>query len=89
LDRDATEARELLELLATEPDAQMSGEIAADLDQLEARLGRKELDVLFRDPYSKNPALVSISAGAGGVDAQDWAEMLLQMYQRWASSHSF
>jgi peptide chain release factor 2 len=67
----------------------MSGEIAVDLDQLEARLSRKELDVLFRDPYASNPALVSISAGAGGVDAQDWAEMLLQMYQRWASSRGF
>jgi peptide chain release factor 2 len=89
LNRDATEARELLEILATEPDAEMSGEIAVDLDQLEARLSRKELDVLFRDPYASNPALVSISAGAGGVDAQDWAEMLLQMYQRWASSRGF
>ena len=89
LDRDATEARELLEILATEPDAEMTSEIAADLDDLEARLDRKELDVLFRDPYSESPALVSISAGAGGVDAQDWAEMLLQMYQRWASSRGF
>ena len=89
LDRDATEARELLEILASEPDAEMTGEIAADLDDLAARLDRKELDVLFRDPYSESPALVSISAGAGGVDAQDWAEMLLQMYQRWASSRGF
>jgi peptide chain release factor 2 len=89
LDRDATEARELLEILATEPDAEMTSEIGADLDQLEARLDRKELDVLFRDPYSESPALVSISSGAGGVDAQDWTEMLLQMYQRWASSRGF
>jgi peptide chain release factor 2 len=89
LDRDAIEARELLEILATEPDDAMSREIAVDLDGLEARLGRKELDVLFSDPYADNPALVSLSAGAGGVDAQDWAEMLMQMYQRWASARGF
>jgi peptide chain release factor 2 len=87
LDRDAAQARELLELLAVEPDDTMLADIEADLDSLKVRLDRKELDVLFSDPYSENPALVSLSAGAGGVDAQDWAEMLLQMYQRWASAH--
>ncbi|HXA43851.1 MAG TPA: peptide chain release factor 2 [Candidatus Solibacter sp.] len=89
LDRDVVEARGLLEILATEPDPGMSGEIATDLDRLEARMDRKELDVLFADPYSESPALLSISAGAGGVDAQDWAEMLMQMYQRWASARGF
>ena len=84
-----SEARELLEILATEPDAAMSEEISTDLERLEAKLDRKELDVLFADPYSDSPALVSISSGAGGVDAQDWAEMLMQMYQRWASGRGF
>jgi peptide chain release factor 2 len=72
-------------MLAAEPDDTMLSEIAADVRRLSERIDRKELDVLFSDPYSDSPALVSLSAGAGGVDAQDWAEMLLNMYQRWAS----
>ena len=86
LDRDAAEALGLLEMLAVEPDEAMLSEIGADIGRLSKRIDRKELDVLFSDPYSDSPALVSLSAGAGGVDAQDWAEMLLNMYQRWAST---
>jgi peptide chain release factor 2 len=86
LDRDAAEALGLLEMLAAEPDDAMLSEIAADIRGLSQRIDRKELDVLFSDPYADSPALVSLSAGAGGVDAQDWAEMLLNMYQRWASA---
>jgi peptide chain release factor 2 len=86
LDRDAAEALGLLEMLAAEPDDAMLSEIAADIRGLSHRIDRKELDVLFSDPYADSPALVSLSAGAGGVDAQDWAEMLLNMYQRWASA---
>jgi peptide chain release factor 2 len=86
LDRDAGEAGELLQMLAAEPDQEMLAEIGRDLEDLSHRVDRKELDVLFSDPNTDRPALVSLSAGAGGVDAQDWAEMLLNMYQRWASA---
>jgi peptide chain release factor 2 len=73
-------------MLAAEPDETMLAEIGADIRSLTQRIDSKELDVLFSDPYADSPALVSLSAGAGGVDAQDWAEMLLNMYQRWASA---
>jgi peptide chain release factor 2 len=86
LDRDAGEATELLQMLAAEPDQEMLAEIGRDLENLSRRVDRKELDVLFSDPNTDRPALLSLSAGAGGVDAQDWAEMLLNMYQRWASA---
>ena len=53
------------------------------------RLAQRELDLLFSDPYASNDALVSISAGAGGVDSQDWAEMLMRMYLRWAERRGY
>jgi len=87
LERDVTEAGELPGLLAAEPDPAMLAESARDLQDLARRVEGKELEVLFADPYADSPALVSLSAGAGGVDAQDWTEMLLQMYLRWASAH--
>ena len=79
----------MLELLSDQPDAALSAEVAAAVRSLAARLDREEVDLLFSDPYADRPALVSLSAGAGGVDAQDWAEMLLQMYQRWAGRRGF
>ncbi|MEA2645627.1 MAG: peptide chain release factor 2 [Chloroflexota bacterium] len=79
----------MLQLLADQPDAGLSAEVGAGLARLGQRLDREEIDLLFSDPYADRPALVSLSAGAGGVDAQDWAEMLMQMYQRWAARRGF
>ena len=84
LDREASDAREMLALLEAEPDSDLIAELASDLDRLSRRVDRKELDVLFSDPYADGAALLSLSAGAGGIDAQDWAEILMQMYLRWA-----
>ncbi|MFN2465847.1 MAG: peptide chain release factor 2 [Candidatus Dormibacteria bacterium] len=84
LDREAAEVGEMLELVAVEPDPELTSDLASELDRLEKDLGTRELDVLFSDPYAESAALVSLSSGAGGVDAQDWAEMLQQMYLRWA-----
>ena len=65
----------------------MVAELGGDLDGLEKELAVREVDLLYSDPYSDNPALLSIHAGAGGTDSQDWAEMLLRMYLRWAEDH--
>ena len=51
---------------------------------VDRELEQKELELLFNDPYSGHNAILSISAGAGGIDAQDWVEMLLRMYLKWA-----
>ncbi len=72
----------MLTLVEAEPDAELITDLAADLDRLSRRVDRRELDVLFSDPYAGGAALLSLSAGAGGIDAQDWAEMLMQMYLR-------
>ncbi|GAC1327405.1 MAG: peptide chain release factor 2 [Candidatus Dormibacteria bacterium] len=84
LDRAAADVREMLEMVAAEPDPALSADLDAELQRLDKDLGTRELDVLFSDPYAESAALVSLSSGAGGVDAQDWAEMLQQMYLKWA-----
>ncbi len=67
-----------------ERDGHLEAELQADLDVLAKDVEKQEIDLLFANPYAEHPALVSIHAGAGGVDSQDWAEMLLRMYLRWA-----
>jgi peptide chain release factor 2 len=72
------------ELLADEDDAELSAELPRKLRSLEADLDRVELANLLSGEYDGNDAVVSLHAGAGGVDSQDWTEMLLRMYLRWA-----
>jgi len=74
----------MAELLDAEPDESMQAELDQDLSALDKELSEREIDLLYNDPYADNPALVSVHAGAGGTDSQDWAEMLLRMYLRWA-----
>ena len=67
-----------------EDDGHLQGTLEQDLRALDADLGKQEVDLLFANRYAEHPALVSIHAGAGGTDSQDWTEMLLRMYLRWA-----
>ena len=83
LQRDYDDARELHEL------GEDDDEIAATLGPLEAELAKLEEDALFVGEYDAGDAVLEIHAGTGGTDAQDWAEMLLRMYQRWASDRGF
>src|SRR3954466_10236976 len=74
---------EALEEMAAEDES-----IAAELEEtraaVEARLDELEEERLFSGPYDSGDAVVSLHAGAGGTDSQDWAEMLLRMEMRWA-----
>ena len=70
-------------MVESEPDDAVSADVSADLDALEAELQKREVDLLFTDPYAEHAALLTVHAGAGGVDSQDWAEMLLRMFLRW------
>ena len=76
---------ELFELGDPELAAQLVEEGAAIARELSSR----ELDLLFTDQYANNNALVSLSAGAGGVDSQDWVEMLMRMYLKWGQLRGF
>ena len=79
--------KEFSELL--EEDESIEKELRAELEEAERLLEELELQTLFIDEYDSYNAVVTIHAGAGGVDAQDWAEMLLRMYTRWAERNNF
>ncbi len=83
------DAGELLDLAAEEEDADTVDEVVADLAQFETRLAALEFRRMFAGEMDSNNAYVDIQSGAGGTEAQDWAEMLLRMYLRWAEAHGF
>ncbi|MCT0199804.1 peptide chain release factor 2 [Synechococcus sp. CS-1325] len=76
-----------LELYGLEPDEDLLGEANDGLQKLKGDLDRWELERLLSGLYDKEGAVISINAGAGGTDAQDWALMLMRMYTRWAEDH--
>jgi peptide chain release factor 2 len=84
LDQEYRDAKELAEM-----DGEMADEIAASIRPLRADLARLEEDALFNGEYDGGDAVVTIHAGAGGTDSQDWAEILLRMYLRWAERRGF
>ncbi|WCB92776.1 Peptide chain release factor 2 [Baekduia alba] len=77
----------LLELSAE--DDELADELTEQLASVESRLSELEEERLFSGPYDSGDALVTVNAGAGGTDAQDWAEMVLRMMMRWAESRKF
>ena len=79
----------LLELAQEEQDASALAEVAERIAAAAAALDDIELELLLGGEHDAAPAILSITAGAGGTDACDWAEMLLRMYVRWADAHGF
>jgi len=68
-------------------DKSMAAEISVQLDEAEAIYAELKKELRFQGPYDDHDVILSIYAGAGGTDAQDWAQMLLRMYVRWAEAH--
>jgi peptide chain release factor 2 len=83
------DAGELLSLAVEEDDDSTIGEVAGDLEGLEQRIAGLEFRRMFSGEMDDSNAFVDIQSGAGGTEAQDWAEMMLRMYLRWADSHGF
>jgi peptide chain release factor 2 len=81
------DANATLELYELEPDESLLEEANGGLQALRKALDRWELERLLSGTYDKEGAVISINAGAGGTDAQDWALMLMRMYTRWAEAH--
>ena len=82
-------AIELDELLSVEPDAEMEQDLEREVETLAGEVGDFELKSLMRGRDDFRDAQVEISAGAGGTEAQDWAQMLMRMYTRWAERRGF
>jgi peptide chain release factor 2 len=87
LEADLDDLDELAEMAADDPD--IAAELSGQLDSIETRLAELEEARLFSGPYDVGDAVVTIRSGAGGTDSQDWAEMLLRMYLRWAERRGF
>ena len=87
LEAESADLEEMAEM--AQEDVEMASELEAQLDSIERRLADLEEARLFSGPYDAGDAIVSVHAGAGGTDSQDWAEMLLRMYLRWAERRGF
>jgi len=80
------QARDLIELVQlADEDEELAAQVRGEAMELERELHQRELSLLFADPYAGHNAVVSITVGQGGVDAQDWVEILLRMYTKWAA----
>jgi peptide chain release factor 2 len=82
---------EMTDMAAAEPDADaaLEADLASELAALQKDWAGMEQQLLLSEPYDERPAVVSFHAGTGGTESQDWAEMLLRMYLRWAERHRF
>ncbi|GCE25025.1 peptide chain release factor 2 [Dictyobacter alpinus] len=88
----ATQLQDLLalaQLLEEEPDEDMQAEVVQSIPPIEEQIEKLQFALMLSGEHDERDAIVSIHAGSGGVDAQDWAEILLRMYLRWAEQHHF
>ena len=87
--RSLTDASELLEFAAEENDQETLDAVEEDLLALDADIAKLEFRRMFSGEMDQSSAFLDIQSGSGGTEAQDWAEMLLRMYLRWAERHGF
>lgn len=79
----------LLEMVKEENDEELVKELDSKINPFLDKLDQYELDLLLSDPYDKNNAIIELHPGAGGTESQDWGNMLLRMYTRWAEKRGF
>ena len=89
LERDFEDALELIAMGEAEGDAEIVAEAEVALDGLHRRAAQQRLESLLSGEADGNDSYLEVHAGAGGTEAQDWAEMLLRMYVRWAEAHDY
>jgi peptide chain release factor 2 len=83
------DAEVLLELADSEQDAETEQEAGRTIKELDEKIGAFELECMFSGEHDTNNAMITIHAGAGGTEAQDWVSILLRMYMRWAEAKGF
>lgn len=86
---DLDDLKTLNELGMEEDDASVIPEIREGLDNIKKVYEKLKLEMLLTKPYDRNNAILTLHAGAGGTEAQDWVQMLLRMYTRWAEAHDY
>ena len=86
IERRTREASELLDLAEAEADAETLAQVGADARAIEGEIDGLEQELTLSGPFDERSAILAIHAGAGGTESQDWAEMLLRMYLRWAKT---
>jgi len=89
LERDVEDALGLIELAEAEGDADTANAATADLQRLAAEAKKREIESLLSGEADANDAFLEVNSGSGGTEAQDWAEMLMRMYSRWAEQHGY
>ena len=87
LERRARDLIELDQLASGDPD--LTKQVAEEKEAIARELRQRELDLLFTDPYASHSAVITLSVGQGGIEAQDWVEMLMRMYMKWAERRRF
>lgn len=89
LDTGIADTREILGMAVDEDDTDMLNDVQLEIDAMEAKLATLEFRRMFSGEMDENSAFLDIQSGSGGTEAQDWAEMLLRMYLRWADDKGF
>jgi peptide chain release factor 2 len=89
LGKKASELDELIDLALAEGDDSLEDDVSAEIAQLERQLHELEFQLAFSGEYDNRNALLAVHSGAGGTESQDWSQMLLRMYLRWAERRGF
>jgi peptide chain release factor 2 len=89
LSKQARDAAELLDLAEAESDDATVAEVTRDIERLNQEVDHQEFQLLLGNPHDRDDAILAVHAGAGGTESQDWAEMLLRMFTRWAERQGF
>jgi len=85
----ANDLEVLVELGLEEQDDSIAAEAGSELETLKSRIAAFKIETMLSGPYDRNDAILTLHAGAGGTEAQDWVEMLLRMYTRWAENRGY
>jgi peptide chain release factor 2 len=89
LEKRAADIAEIISVESAEEETSLGKEIQIEIDEIASQLDELEFQIAFSGVYDSRNAILAIHAGAGGVESQDWAEMLLRMYLRWAERHNY
>ncbi len=89
LEKKTSELLDMVTLAIVEEVNSLQGELRSEIDKLTTKLDQLEIQLMLDGEYDSRDAILTIHAGAGGTESQDWAEMLLRMYTRWAERHQY